>query len=378
MEKQEIVIQNGRVRQAGTVDPDGKAEDYLRHHYQRNLFAFAQGVMGLDRMTRHLHMPVCNWLQLTPTVYERRKLLLMPRDHLKTSTVRALAAHILIQSKEDNLYFPGKAGADTRILLANETSTNAEHQLRWIMAQWESNAMLRALWPEETWGDARRQSPKWNEKEMLIPRPSHYPESSIETIGVGGAVVGRHYDVFIKDDLVTLEAANSPTLMEKAIEWHRTSRALMDQPDWSFEVIIGTRWAAYDLYQYILDNDPSVEVVQRAAIENGRPIFPEMFSMQILEQLRIELGPLFYLLYMNAAADPALVDFDTENVRKYEIDFRRGVLLVDEDERDVVLSEAMHAPSPASSGDTRGVPLNADNYSRLFGPYEMRRKQLEL
>lgn len=311
MHKEFVLDAKGRARQAGTVDSPTQLVQDVKTLCEGSLYHFGRQVLGLTRMTPSLHLPVCQWLTGGA---QKRKLLLMPRDHLKTSIVRAMCAHMVIQPI-DGLYFPEMVGRDTRILLANETATNSEHQLRWLMQQWEGNKWLKALWPEVVWENPRRQSKKWNEKEMLLPRKAYFPEATIETIGVGGAVTGRHYNVMMKDDLVTFEAANSQTVMKKAIDWHKASRALFDHPTESWEVLIGTRWAAFDLYRDIQDNDPSVAVITRAAVEEGEPIFPEMFSLEAIDQLRRELGSLFFLLYMNDDRDPSLVDFDMEKVR---------------------------------------------------------------
>jgi len=313
----ELVVnqKTGEIRQAG-ADGSGAFITEFRRRCESSLYLFSKGVLGLDRMTKSLHAPACKFLSEFPPY---RKLLLMPRDHLKTSICRALAIHMLLQPPESNMYIPNKEGASTRVLLANETATNAEHQLRWIALQFEGNQLLRALWPHRVWRNPRAEAKKWNEKEIVLPRSQDYPEASIETIGVGGAVTGRHYDVMIKDDLVTLEAANSVQQMLTAIEWHIASRALMDDPDKSLEVIIGTRWAVHDLYEQIETSDPSVECLTRRVIEDGDPIFPEMFKHETIARLKSELGPLFPLLYMNSAADPELVDFDMTRVRKFSI-----------------------------------------------------------
>ena len=86
---------------------------------------------------------------------------------------------------------------------------NAEKQLAWAMAKLEGSKMLRAFWPSHVWGNARKESKKWHAQAVLIPRDQDFPEASIESIGVGGAVTGRHYCVLLKDDLATLKAANS-------------------------------------------------------------------------------------------------------------------------------------------------------------------------
>ena len=367
---EEIVLdrRTGEPRQAGTVDPNGHFVLRYRRLAERSLFFFAKAVLKSDRLTKDLHLPVCDFLTKTPPY---RKLVLLPRDHLKSRIVaQAMPIHILIQSPERNIYFPGREGADIRILLSNETSTNAEHFLRWIMQNFESQKMLQAFWPHRCWVNPRRDSKKWNEKEMLIPRKEIYPEASIETIGVGGAITSRHYNVLIKDDLISVEAANSVLVMQTAIDWHIASRALFDHPDTSLEFMVGTRWAVHDLYQHIEENDPSVEIYLRAAIENGRPIFPLMFSMETLERKRREFGVLYPLLYLNSAKDPALTDFDLEDLREFRV---AGTDIVfDEDERDIVLSERHNAPAP-KSGLPPGTILRAEDIGKLYGKGEFLR-----
>lgn len=371
----ELVIdrKTGKVRQAGTLDPDQKDVLSFIGRAERDLYTLAKGVLGLTRLTPGLHGPLCRWL--SDLEVKKSKLLLLPRDHLKTSMFRALAIHIQIQPAIGNIYLEGKEGSSSRILLSSETSTNAQHQLRWIQQQYESNALLRALWPHICWDNPKKEAKRWNEEEMVLPRSSLYPESSIETIGVGGAVTGRHYDVIMKDDLVTFAAANSQVVMREAIEWHKSSRALLDDPEKSLEFIIGTRWGAFDLYQYIMDHDPEVDWLVKGAIEDGKPIFPEVFSLKSLERLRKDLGPLFFLLYMNSAADPSLIDFDTSAVRAcYVAD---GTVFFEEDARDDSIFEQMSSVPVLLKEDTRGLRLNAENHSRLFGWQKYREKVLE-
>jgi len=290
--QQEVVIDPTakKPRQAGATEVENtKYVDELRKRAEASLFVFTKGILNLSRLSLNLHLPICRQLQKVPPY---RKMTLLPRDHLKSSIVgRGLPMHILIQPEKNNIYIPNKEGASSRVLLAYETATNAEHQLRWIEGQFESNQLLRHLWPECVWESSRRDSSKWSAKEMTIPRRDDYPEASIETIGVGGAVTGRHYDCFIKDDLVTLEAANSEVVMQDAIDWHVASRALLDDPDKGLEWILGTKWAVHDMYEYIEQNDPTVEIIKRAVVEpdekgHMQPIFPEMFSLDTIARLK--------------------------------------------------------------------------------------------
>jgi hypothetical protein len=377
--QQELVIERktGKVRQAGAAPgPQGAWVDTFRARAEGSLFLFAFGVLGLTRLTRPLHRPVCQWLQKVPSY---RKLYLLPRDHLKTSIARSLAMHIHLQPPERNVYFPGcrvgcppgctalahrHDGANTRILYAGETIVNAQHQLQWIADRWQAIPLLKALWPHRTWDNPRRDAGRWNASEITLPRTQEFPESSIEAIGVGGAVTGRHYDVLIKDDLISIEAANSQTVMQKAIEWHLASRSLFDDPKVDLEFILGTRWAVHDLYSYIQAEDPTVDITIRAAIEDEQPIFPEIFTLDSLHQLRREQGSLFQLLYMNDAHAGELVDFPSDELREFRWE---GTDLVFEDSPLDVLLAQREAPVKRQPMDLRGIPLNRDTYDLIFG-----------
>lgn len=356
----EVVIRpNGEVTQAG-ADREGEAIKQFRDLALASLWFFERAILGLDRLNERLHLPTANWLQRCPPY---RKLLLLPRDHLKSSLVaKGMPIHMLLQEKESNCYVKGKAGENMRILLANETATGAQHFLRWIAEKLESCELLRALWPHRTWLNARRDSKKWNENELLVPRSEAYPEASIEAIGVGGAVTGRHYDVIIKDDLISVEAANSEPTMDAARYWHVASRALLDDPAKGLEFTVGTRWAVGDIYEEIED-DPSVETLRRPALEGGELIFPEMFSLEVLEQLKREQGPLFYLLYMLSPVAEGLNDFPMSEVRLWRA-APGGAFLFPGDLRDEALAKSN--VGPGVWGAKLGAPAKASLLAKLM------------
>lgn len=307
----------GRIRQAGTVDPSGLAVDKFRRICERSLYHFCLFVLNRQYLTRDLHSPACNWLMHTPPY---RKLLLFPRRHAKTSMVsHGLPLHIVIQP-EGGVYMPEKEGCDMRILLAGESSERAQGNMRVLRNVMESNTTFRGLWPHIAWEKPKRDATKWNETALIVPRNENYPDPTIFAIGVDGSITGARHDVHIKDDLVSEKAANSPTVMEGVIRWHRNTRALFDDPDTSLEFIIGTRWAVHDLYSWVIMNDPSVASLTRSIIEDGTIIYPEAFTMETIDRLKIEFGIMFPLMYMNNIGDPDLVDFTEEDLRFFLLD----------------------------------------------------------
>lgn len=356
--------QSGQIRQAGS-QPASETQPWLKDFVllaERSLYVFAKSILGLTLLSKSLHLPLTEWLQQCPPY---RKLYMLPRDCLKTSIARALTIHLLIQHRQRNTYIKGKHGPDTRVLYAGEIIDNATAQLSWIQGQYESNKRLRAFWPHLMWDQPLRQSKQWSSKGLVVKRETDYPEPSIRPIGVGGAIAGYHGDVQIKDDLITLPARLSVPLMENAKEWHRASRPLFDNPETGLEFILGTHWSTADLYTDIIDNDPSVAVRIRAAIEDGQPIFPERLPKVELDRLRRELGAgLFSLLYMNNAHDAALTDFHREDFRFYHL---RGTdLVVAEEARDLLLqARQLPAQQPQHDPDEdRGKRLS-EVYDRM-------------
>jgi hypothetical protein len=285
-------------------------------------------------------------------------------------TSEALPMHILLQDRASNCYWPGLDGSEMRILLIGEKQELMSAHLRWIENQFSNNKLIRAFWGHRLWDDPKRQAKKWNEIEMLLPREAtnDYADPSIRVIGVGGAITGAHPNVLIKDDLVSLEAANSPVVMQTAIDYHKSSRALLaPNEDIGLEFIIGTRWAVMDLYEHIIKTDKSVDVETRSIVEDGAPIWPEQISMDYIEALKKDHGSMFWLLYMNSAADPELTDFHEKDFRYYTVN-DLGQFVLEEDRRDAIIANRLAPPAEdalAPIPEIHGKPLTDALYNEL-------------
>ncbi len=365
--RSEFVVQrNGQVRQAGASAADTAVIAEFRRRAERELFLFAFGVLDQWWLYPPLHQPMCEWLQRVPPA---RKMLIVPRGHGKSTIgCQAVPIHQYIQPKEENIYFAGTDGRDTRILLAGEKLGRTQDHLRVVQDHLMHNDLLRALWPHAVWENAKRQSRKWNDDEFILPRSGNFPDPSMRAIGVGGAVTGAHPNCLIKDDITTEAAANSAVVMMAAIRWHENIRAILAQAGSDpLEFIYGTRWAVSDLPAHVMENDPTVETNDewRQVTEGGVPIYPKNSRGELtdfgkpggIEKLMNQHGTMFWLLYMNTATNAALVDFSAADLREYELRGEQVVLY--EDDRDVVLSRAMRAPlgvrEPPNGG--RGMTL---------------------
>ena len=368
-----IVDKNGVPRQAGSDTQEGEFIRRMRTRAEQSLFVFTKGILQRTFLTSHFHQDVCEFLQVCPPF---RKLVLMPREHAKTTIVAGgLPAHILIQPIENNIYFPGLSGRECRILLSGETEKMAKKNLRVVKSVFDENAVFRAFWPNCVWPKGNR-AREWSTEQIIIPRENEWPDPTIRAVGVGGAITGARPNVMIKDDLVSFKARNSEVVMNEAIEWHIASRALLDTYEvesglQSLEFTIGTRWAVFDLYSYIIDNDPSVEVISEdyhRIIRDGKILWPEKHTVDSIEQLRLEHGSNFYLLYLNSAADPSLTDFDLELVRKFAI--IGGKFVFDSDARDTWLTKRMERVFGKGPGE---ISTNVDSLPKRGEPFDLGR-----
>lgn len=358
----ELVIdrKTGRVRQAGATEAEGRWVLDLKTRCERSLYVFEKVVLRRADFTPTLHKPGCDWLQTVPPW---RKMMLWPREHCKTSMVgHGLPLHVQIQSATSNPYFPDEDGADIPILYITLNEKLAKGAIRVQQAAWLTNDLLRAFWPHRVWANVRRDAALWNDLEYVLPRETRVPDPSVRALGVGGAITGAHPRLVIEDDLIDINAANSDLIMQEAINCHIAYRALANRPG-CLNYIIGTHWATYDLYTYIEENDPTVEIVKRSIVEDGVPIYPEGgFTDAKIADLQRDFGSLFDLLYMNNAKAPGLTDIRMEDVRSFAV--ADGRIVFDEDARDLALlqnaSPMQRIPQVGTKGDTSmaGRPLH--------------------
>jgi hypothetical protein len=378
----EVVIdRNGAPRQAGTDAQEGQFIERLRETAEKNLYFFLKAILNRHFLTNKLHKPVCEFQQKIPPF---RKLTLMPREHAKTAIVSGgLPLHIIIQPADGNCYFPGLEGSECRILLMGETQDMAEKNLRVLQSISEENQLFRALWPHRCWDNPKKQAKVWNQRALIFPRANEWPDPTIWAKGADGAVTGSRPNCQIKDDLISLEASRSSTVMDKAIEAHKASRALMDSYETesglqSLEWIIGTRWAVYDLYSEIIDNDYTVELIDpkfHRIINNGEILWPEKHTEQSIKELMDYHKHMFYLLYLNSADDPTLTDFNLDDARDFK--FINDNILFESTEADDFLDKKFdeHHTMLESSGkvDHRGRImryLTPNNLNALLNRHE--------
>lgn len=275
--------------------------DDLAETGRRSLFYFAQAILQYRDMSDGCHGPLCEFLDRNKA---RFKLVLMPRGHFKTSV--ATISRVL-QKVCNN--------PEERILLANETSTNAERFLSAIKSHVLTNRVFRTLYSDIIPKDTKKV--RWNNQEMEFVRKGYYPEPTIDTIGMTGAMTSRHYTHITIDDPISEEAAKSENVMQDVITRVDKIVSLMVKPEVDTFDLIGTRWAFHDVYSHFMKSygDKLARFI-RGAIEDGHPIFPELISVDTLAQARGLMGEyMFSCLYLNNPRNASAQDFNVDDLR---------------------------------------------------------------
>lgn len=188
-----------------------------------------------------LHLKIIN--QKSDT---KKTLHLAPRGHGK-STIGDVDFCITKLLRDANL----------RIMIGSKTQGQAEAFLKEIRTHFEANEDLIRVF-----GDLK--GDKWSDKEFTLnTRTLIKKEASLTALGASGAVVSKHFDLIICDDLVGFENARTGSQRSKLKEWFYSSLEPTLEPTGEMRVL-GTRYHPNDLYQDFIETGDYDVVIQKA------------------------------------------------------------------------------------------------------------------
>ncbi len=318
----------GALRAEGETVPDDtrQLKEWLRRKAEADLYWFNRWIITSNPDHRNklgqLHRDMCGWL--TDFSTSRRKLLMLPMGHLKTSHAsQALPLHIIIQRAERNMYFPGKDGREMRGLLGNENTEKCVENLSVVRKHLEENLLIAWLWPEVCWENPLRDSPRWTSNWIEVPRKIIVSEPTVTAIGADSGIFGRHYDWQVLDDIAGLKAGESFQVMHKAKLFKKGcdtrfhSRAA---GSYCIQIGVGTHQGADDVY-VDWQKQPGLDLMIRAIEEDGKPLWPEEFTMASIEALRRDTDPIHWALwYMNKPVSTQYTALDWNALREFRFD----------------------------------------------------------
>ena len=329
-----------------TFTPGDDRWKQLRERALNDLFWFSSIVLGYPNvfpMRAETHLLFCRFLERRTGIPDIDSAPIQkcetPRGTGKTS-LGTVGAAIQLACQNPNI----------SIMIANERQETADGFLRSIKVQFETNDLLRALFPEVIPPDFGETT--WATSKAMLRRTSRRPEPTFFTIGVGGTVTGTHPDVIIVDDPISKEAMENARvgawqIMERVNRWCNELKLLLNPQATPAPYIRynGTRWWRDDTYDYIekqygygetprryrlsakLPDGSTVSrevyrvgdmaVYRAAALENGIPVYPLIYSAERLAKLQYDDPELFACNLMNNPTDAAVRTFQDDWLRYF-------------------------------------------------------------
>lgn len=146
--------------------------------------------------------------------------------------------------------------------------------LNQIKQELQDNERLKIYYPDVFWADPRKQAPRWSlDKGLVVRRQGNPKESTIEGHGlIEAQPTGRHFDLRIYDDIITLKYVTNVEMVQKAtMGWEMSDNLGSNQPDkparrWH----VGTRYSFGDTYGQILERK-ILKPRLYPATDNGQP-----------------------------------------------------------------------------------------------------------
>ncbi len=218
--------------------------EQLQHLCRTNLEFLYKEICGYDRWNSQLHGDYpgdpANKVPPGLAYYLKhsgpRKLILIPRNHLKSTVVTVVWAiqQILINP-------------DIRVCVNNAKWDTARDFVNTIQNHLDTGGKLSKIF-----GEFRSAKLQWNRESFTIAQrrlPKAQP--TVMAASIDSTLNGKHFDLIINDDLVEPNNVKTKEQLQKVIDFHKDCFNQIDKG--GTIVNIGTRWAAQDLYGHILD-----------------------------------------------------------------------------------------------------------------------------
>lgn len=241
-----------------TNDPTQELLD-IQERCKTDLEFLYREVLGYDRYNKELHFDYPGDPEKgTPpglAYYLKhsgpRKLILIPRNHLK-STVITIAWSI-----QQILINP-----NIRICINNAKFDTAQEFVKAIKAHLDTGTKL-----EKLFGAFKSPKASWNQDSFTIAqRTLVRAQPTVMAASIDSTLNGKHFDLIINDDLVEPNNVRTKEQLQKVIDFHKDCFNQIDKG--GTIVNIGTRWAAQDLYGHILNT--AATSINGKKIEKGQ------------------------------------------------------------------------------------------------------------
>lgn len=198
----------------------------------------------------------------------------------------------------------------------SHTKHMARGVLRNIKTEYETNDLLKSLYPHIFWSDPRKEALKWSEDDgIVLKRNTNKREASIEAWGlVDGQPTGKHFQVLVYDDVVSDVSVSTEDQKRKTTDAWRLSLNLGSYG--CKKRFIGTRYDVFDTWAEILECGAAKERRYPCFDAEGQSV---LYPMEYIEEKRRAMGPSIFAAQMLCNPTADIVDgFKAEWLRYYK------------------------------------------------------------
>lgn len=259
---------------------------------RRDLFFMLTKILGRPDAVNSFVLARCREVQAAPDGF----LDLWAREHFKSSIITfALTIQNLINNPE------------LTIGIFSHSRNIARDFLKQIKRELENNSLLKSCYPAELYLHPARESPQWSDEGIIVRRRGNPKEASVEAWGlVEAQPTGRHFQVLLYDDVVTLASVRTPQMIQKVTEAWALSLNLSAQD--GVKRYIGTRYHFNDTYSEIIKRGaamPRIHSATRDGTPEGKPV---LLEPEKLAEKRRSMGPYIFGCQMlqNPKADSVM------------------------------------------------------------------------
>jgi hypothetical protein len=236
----------------------------LREAAENDLEVFIN-LVHPHRVLGGIHKQVIRWWDRPSK--KTHQMLLMPRDHMKSSLVAYRVAQRI--TKDPTI----------RVLYISSTANLSEKQLHFIK-QILTSPQYRKYWPEMIHPDEGKRE-KWTSSEISVDHPRRKKEAvrdpTIFTGGLTTSLTGMHCDIAVLDDVVVQENAYSNEGRSKVSTQYSLLASIegTDAEEW----VVGTRYFPNDLYNVLAQRKVEIFDTEGELISE-EPLY-ETFQAQV-------------------------------------------------------------------------------------------------
>lgn len=238
--------------------------EQIKQAAENDLYKFIK-LVAPKRVLGAVHEELIQWW--TRDDAKSHQLLLLPRGHQKSQMIAYRVAWEITRNPA------------ITVLYASATSNLAEKQLGAIKDILTSKE-YRKYWPEMV-NEEEGKRARWTVSEITVDHPLRKDlgvrDPTVFTAGLTSNIVGMHCDIFVMDDIVTMDNAYREEERQRVREKYSLF-ASIENPD-AREWVVGTRYHPKDLYKDLMEME--MEVYDAAAnIVAYDPVF-EVFERQV-------------------------------------------------------------------------------------------------